>query len=113
MERESRSSAAKSFNCSPSPLTLSPENGGELPLTPSPSSALSAGLIKQFQLLITVLRSNPPLLLDLLKNLCDVFIPLDRLGLYPTGSGFVGACGLTSSVLSILTIVHPWLKLKP
>ncbi len=51
--------------------------------------------------------------LDLLKNLCDVFIPLDRLGLYPTGSGFVGACGLTSSVLSILTIVHPWLKLKP
>uniref|UniRef100_A0A671NUL4 Peroxisomal membrane protein 11B-like n=2 Tax=Sinocyclocheilus anshuiensis TaxID=1608454 RepID=A0A671NUL4_9TELE len=113
MERESRSSAAKSFNCSLSPLTPSPENGGELPLTPSPSSALSAGLNKQFQLLITVLRNNPPLLLDLLKNLCDVFIPLDRLGLYPTGSGFVGACGLTSSVLSILTIVHPWLKLKP
>ncbi|XP_026096706.1 peroxisomal membrane protein 11B [Carassius auratus] len=119
MERESRSSAAKSVGSSPSPLTPSPEMGGEFPLTPSPSSALSplpmisAGLNKQLQLLITVLRSNPPLLLDLLKNLCDVFIPLDRLGLYPTGSGFVGACGLTSSVLSILTIVHPWLKLKP
>lgn len=116
MERESRSSAAKSLNSSPSPLTPSPENGGEFPLTPSPLPALpviSARLNKQIQLLITVLRSNPPLLLDLLKNLCDVFIPLDRLGLYPTGSGFVGACGLTSSVLSILTIVHPWLKLKP
>ncbi|KAF4100162.1 peroxisomal membrane protein 11B [Onychostoma macrolepis] len=122
MERESRSSSAKSFNSSPSPLTPSPENGGEFPLTPPPSSALSplpplpmisARLNQQFQLLITVLRNNPPLLLDLLKNLCDVFIPLDRLGLYPTGSGFVGACGLTSSVLSILTIVHPWLKLKP
>lgn len=117
MERESRSSSAKSFNSSPSP-----ENGGEFPLPPSPSSALSplpylplisARLNQQFQLLITVLRNNPPLLLDLLKNLCDVFIPLDRLGLYPTGSGFVGVCGLTSSVLSILTIVHPWLKLKP
>lgn len=122
MERESRSSSAKSFNSSPSALTPSPENGGEFPLTPSPSSALSplpylplisARLNQQFQLLITVLRNNPPLLLDLLKNLCDVFIPLDRLGLYPTGSGFVGVCGLTSSVLSILTIVHPWLKLKP
>ncbi|KTG05216.1 hypothetical protein cypCar_00029980 [Cyprinus carpio] len=116
MDRESRSSAAKSFNSSPSPLTPSPENGGEFPLTPCPLPALpviSARLNQQIQLLITVLRSNPPLLLDLLKNLCDVFIPLDRLGLYPTGSGFVGACGLTSSVLSILTIVHPWLKLKP
>ncbi|AWP04979.1 putative peroxisomal membrane protein 11B [Scophthalmus maximus] len=57
--------------------------------------------------------SNPPLLLDLLKNSCDIFIPLDRLGIYPTGTGFVGACGLASSVLSILTMVHPWLKLKP
>ncbi|XP_077052646.1 peroxisomal membrane protein 11B [Siphateles boraxobius] len=118
MERESRSNSAKSFNSSPSSLTPTPENG-EFPLTPSPSSAMSpvpmftAGLNKQFCLLITVLRNNPPLLLDLLKNLCDVFIPLDRLGLYPTGSGFVGACGLTSSILSILTIVHPWLKLKP
>ncbi|KAK2887236.1 hypothetical protein Q8A67_015464 [Cirrhinus molitorella] len=122
MERESRSSSSKSFNSSPSPLTPTPENGGEFPLTPSPSSVLpplpplpmlSARLNKQFHLLITVLRNNPPLLLDLLKNTCDIFIPLDRLGMYPTGSGFVGACGLTSSILSILTIVYPWLKLKP
>lgn len=121
MERESRSSSAKSFNSSASPHTPTPENG-EFSLTPSPSSALSplpplpllsARLNKQLRLMLTVLRNNPPLLLDLLKNLCDVFIPLDRLGLYPTGPGFVGACGLTSSVLSILTIVHPWLKLKP
>ncbi|XP_073678265.1 peroxisomal membrane protein 11B [Garra rufa] len=121
MERESRSSSSKSFNSSPSPLTPSSDNGGEFPLTPSPSGLsplpplpmLSARLNKQVHLLITVLRNNPPLLLDLLKNLCDIFIPLDRLGMYPTGSGFVGACGLTSSILSILTIVYPWLKLKP
>lgn len=121
MERESRSSSAKSFNSSSSPLTPTPENG-EFSLTVSPSSAqsplpplplISARLNKQLHLLITVLRNNPPLFLDLLKNLCDVFIPLDRLGLYPTGSGIVGACGLTSSILSILIIVHPWLKLKP
>ncbi|XP_029370232.1 peroxisomal membrane protein 11B isoform X2 [Echeneis naucrates] len=60
-----------------------------------------------------VLYSNPPLLLDLLKNCFDIFIPLDQLQIYPTGPGFVGVCGLASSVLSLLTIVHPWLKLKP
>ncbi|KAK7898269.1 hypothetical protein WMY93_019122 [Mugilogobius chulae] len=71
------------------------------------------GLPSQLQVMLGVLHHNPPLLLDLVKNCCDVFIPLDRLGFYSTGPGVVGACGLTSSVLSILTIVHPWLKLKP
>ncbi|TRY90922.1 hypothetical protein DNTS_014448 [Danionella cerebrum] len=118
MERESRNGSSKSFTSSPSSLASSPENG-EFPLMPSPSPALfpvsmiSARINQQLHLLLTVLRNNPPLLLDVLKNTCDIFIPLDRLGLYPTGPGFVGACGLTSSVLSILTIIHPWLKLKP
>ena len=67
----------------------------------------------QLRLLVRVLRNNPPLLLDVVKNACDLFIPLDKLGLYKTNPGFVGLCGLTSSILSILTILHPWLKLKP
>ncbi|XP_053906903.1 peroxisomal membrane protein 11B [Cuculus canorus] len=67
----------------------------------------------QLRILIRVLRNNPPLLLDVVKNACDLFIPLDKLGLYKTNPGFVGLCGLTSSILSILTILHPWLKLKP
>ncbi|XP_042295354.1 peroxisomal membrane protein 11B isoform X2 [Sceloporus undulatus] len=74
---------------------------------------LSLRLKLQLRLLGRVLRNNPPLLLDLAKNACDVFIPLDKLGLYKTGAGFVGLCGLTSSILSILAIVYPWLKLKP
>ncbi|NXG66783.1 PX11B protein, partial [Hemiprocne comata] len=65
------------------------------------------------RLLLRVLGNNPPLLLDLVKNTCDLFIPLDKLGLFQTNPGFVGLCGLTSSLLSILTILHPWLKLKP
>ncbi|XP_030644916.1 peroxisomal membrane protein 11B [Chanos chanos] len=121
MEREARSSSAKGSLSSPSPLAPTPENGEFSPSPfPSPASApvpafpvITARLHRQLRLLVSVLRSNPPLLLDLLKNLCDVFIPLDRLGLYPTGTGFVGACGLASSILSILTIIHPWLKLKP
>ncbi|XP_034561079.1 peroxisomal membrane protein 11B [Notolabrus celidotus] len=79
----------------------------------APPPVILAGLRRQLHLLVTVLYSNPPLLLDLLKNSCDIFIPLDRLGIYPTGSGFVGFCGLTSSILGILTMIHPWLKLKP
>ncbi|XP_066464856.1 peroxisomal membrane protein 11B [Eleutherodactylus coqui] len=70
-------------------------------------------LPRQLRLVIQVLRSNPPLLLDVVKNACDLFIPLDKLGLYKTNAGVVGLCGLTSSILSILTILHPWLKLKP
>lgn len=67
----------------------------------------------ELRLLLRVLRGNPPLLLDVLKNACDLFIPLDKLGLYRSSPAFVGLCGLASSVLSILTILHPWLKLKP
>lgn len=78
-----------------------------------PQTSGDSGVTSQLQLLLSVLHHNPPLLLDLVKNSCDLFVPLDRLGLFSTGPGWVGACGLTSSVLSILTIVHPWLKLKP
>lgn len=77
------------------------------------SSSSSFRLTQRLRLVAAVLRSNPPLLLDLLKNSCDLLIPLERLGIFPSGPGLVGACGLTSSVLSIVTLVHPWLKLKP
>ncbi|KAK2830012.1 hypothetical protein Q5P01_017943 [Channa striata] len=117
MECEARYRATKSPP-SPFPSNSSPADHLSSPSSPdAPATValpvLSAWLRRQLHLLVTVLYSNPPLLLDLLKNSCDVFIPLDRLGIYPTGSGFVGACGLASSVLSIITIVHPWLKLKP
>ncbi|CAN8206902.1 unnamed protein product [Coccothraustes coccothraustes] len=67
----------------------------------------------QLQLLLQVLRENPPLLLDLLRNACDLLIPLEKLGLCRSSPAVLGLCGLTSSVLSIVTILHPWLKLKP
>lgn len=106
LECEERSLASKA--------PLPPGGGLHSEQPPGPTlPAAGAWLHRRLQLLLTVLYNNPPLLLDLLKNSCDVFIPLDRLGLYPTGQGFVGACGLASSVLSILTIIHPWLKLKP
>ncbi|XP_028912170.1 peroxisomal membrane protein 11B isoform X2 [Ornithorhynchus anatinus] len=72
-----------------------------------------AALGLQLRLAGRVLRAHPPLLLDLVRNGCDLAIPLDRLGLLRSGPGVVGCCGLLSSVLSILALLHPWLKLKP
>ncbi|KAM7383719.1 hypothetical protein PAMA_011193 [Pampus argenteus] len=112
MECEARYRATKT-PLSPCPSTT--QSSDDLSAAPAAVAlpAMSTWMRRQLHLLVTVLYSNPPLLLDLLKNSCDIFIPLDRLGIYPTGTGFVGACGLASSVLSILTMVHPWLKLKP
>ncbi|XP_009081511.1 PREDICTED: peroxisomal membrane protein 11B-like, partial [Acanthisitta chloris] len=67
----------------------------------------------QLFLLLQVLRDNPPLLLDFLRNLFDLIIPLEKLGMCRSNPGFLGFCGLVSSLLSILTILQPWLKLKP
>ncbi|XP_029975879.1 peroxisomal membrane protein 11B [Salarias fasciatus] len=116
MEREARFRASKA---PPSPVPGGARTPDRLADPSPPSAALRAAALawaslrRRLHLVAAVLYGNPPLLLDLLKNGCDVFVPLDRLGLYRTGPGFVGACGLTSSLLSILTILHPWLKLKP
>ncbi|XP_054619216.1 peroxisomal membrane protein 11B [Dunckerocampus dactyliophorus] len=117
MEREAHNRAAKSPpSRDPSPTLIAPDLSS--PSSPAVAASLAlpyltAWLHRRLHLLATVLHSNPPLLLDLMKNTCDIFIPLDRLGMYPTGKGFVGACGLASSIFSILTLLHPWLKLKP
>ncbi|XP_023657141.1 peroxisomal membrane protein 11B [Paramormyrops kingsleyae] len=117
MERESRGTGASWKTPSRGLCSPAQENGealvGAASEPPCLLAPLPTHLRRRLLLLAAVLRGNPPLALDLLKNLLDIFIPLDRLGLYRTGPGFVGACGLASSVLSILTMVYPWLKLKP
>lgn len=64
-------------------------------------------------LLLHSLKSNPALALDTLKNICDLFIPLDRLGIYQSNAGMVGFCGLISSLIGILTLAQPQLRIKP
>ncbi|XP_068595528.1 peroxisomal membrane protein 11A [Brachionichthys hirsutus] len=64
-------------------------------------------------LLLESLRSHPDVALDVLKNTCDLFIPLDKLGIYKTHAGVVGFCGLISSLIGIVTLVQPKLKIKP
>ncbi|XP_072550613.1 peroxisomal membrane protein 11A [Salminus brasiliensis] len=64
-------------------------------------------------LLIESLRSHPAVALDTLKNVCDLFIPLDKLGIYQTNAGIIGMCGLVSSLIGILSVLKPSLKIKP
>ncbi|KAJ8417530.1 hypothetical protein AAFF_G00223730 [Aldrovandia affinis] len=64
-------------------------------------------------LLYESLRNNPPVVMDTVKNVCDLVIPLDRLGIYQTNAGVVGFCGLVSSLLGILSLVRPTLKMAP
>ncbi|KAM9807853.1 peroxisomal membrane protein 11A [Neosynchiropus ocellatus] len=63
-------------------------------------------------LLLASLRSDPTVALDTLKNICDLFIPLDKLGIYKSNAGVVGFCGLVSSLIGLLTVLHPKLKIK-
>ncbi|KAL6479223.1 hypothetical protein MHYP_G00126560 [Metynnis hypsauchen] len=64
-------------------------------------------------LFIESLRSHPAVALDTLKNACDLFIPLDKLGIYQTNAGVVGMCGLVSSLIGILSVLKPNMKIKP
>lgn len=63
-------------------------------------------------LLFLSLKRHPPLLLDTVKNLCDILIPLNHLGIYKSNLGVVGLGGLVSSLAGLITIVYPQLKLK-
>ncbi|XP_075620553.1 peroxisomal membrane protein 11A isoform X1 [Balearica regulorum gibbericeps] len=63
-------------------------------------------------LLFQILKRHPPLLLDLVKNLCNLSGPLDTLGIYKTNPGVIGFCGILSSLVGILTLASPHLKLK-
>ncbi|XP_006152870.1 peroxisomal membrane protein 11A isoform X2 [Tupaia chinensis] len=63
-------------------------------------------------LLFRSLKRHPPLLLDTVKNLCDILNPLDRLGIYKSNAGIIGLGGLVSSIAGIITVAYPQLKLK-
>nr|KAF6411278.1 peroxisomal biogenesis factor 11 alpha [Rousettus aegyptiacus] len=63
-------------------------------------------------LLFRSLRKHPPLLLDTVKNLCDILDPLDQLGIYKSNPGVIGLGGLVSSIAGIITVACPHMKLK-
>ncbi|XP_061533784.1 peroxisomal membrane protein 11A [Phycodurus eques] len=64
-------------------------------------------------LLLQSFKSHPPVVLDTIKNICDLSMPLDKLGIYPSNAGIVSFCGLVSSLIGIVTLIQPKLRIKP
>lgn len=60
-----------------------------------------------------ILKTKPDILVDLTKNLCDIFIPASRLGFVKVSDGTMGALGTISSLLAVLQIASPKYKLTP
>ncbi|XP_012397760.1 peroxisomal membrane protein 11A isoform X2 [Sarcophilus harrisii] len=63
-------------------------------------------------LLFRSLRKHPPLLLDTVKNLCDILNPLDQLDIYKSNSGIIGLGGLLSSIVGMVTVAYPQMRLR-
>ncbi|XP_041463794.1 peroxisomal membrane protein 11B-like [Lytechinus variegatus] len=56
------------------------------------------------QVLMTLFRYHLGLILDTLKNLADLFLPLSYLGHINISSGLQGLLGLISSIIGVLTV---------
>uniref|UniRef100_A0A182M129 SAM domain-containing protein n=1 Tax=Anopheles culicifacies TaxID=139723 RepID=A0A182M129_9DIPT len=65
---------------------------------------------KARNLLYAFYRENKPLLVDTIKNVCDVFIPLNGLGIVLVSNKTIGMLGAISSIMGLLPLLYPRLK---
>ncbi len=64
------------------------------------------------QALANVVRSNPPLMVDIVKNATDIWIPASRADYVYLPGGLVGLCGVVSSIAGLMSVYNDRLKLK-
>uniref|UniRef100_A0AAG5DSV3 Peroxisomal membrane protein 11B n=1 Tax=Anopheles atroparvus TaxID=41427 RepID=A0AAG5DSV3_ANOAO len=62
------------------------------------------------QALSVIYQENKPLLVDTVKNVCDVFIPLNGLGYVAVSNQTIGMLGAISSIMGLLPLLYPRLK---
>ncbi|XP_033643833.1 peroxisomal membrane protein 11B-like [Asterias rubens] len=67
----------------------------------------------QLDFVILCLQQNMPVVLDLVKNTADIFLPLSSLGYLPIPVGVQGLCGLISSLVGLSTVWESTLKIQP
>lgn len=63
--------------------------------------------------IILLNRKNLPLLLDTIKNISDLFLPLSSLNFVNLSPGMQGICGIISSLISLLIVWDSKYKLTP
>lgn len=56
---------------------------------------------------------NKPVVMDLMKNVCDLVLPLNSLGYINASPGLQGLLGTISSFIGIVTVWNPLLRLVP
>lgn len=59
------------------------------------------------------LRNHKEVVMDIIKNGCDLFIPLTALGFTKFTPGTIGLLGIISSLVGLYTIINPLYKLSP
>lgn len=68
--------------------------------------------IKQYQRFLC-LKERKDVVMDAVRNGCDLFIPLTALGFTNLTPGTIGMCGVISSAIGIYTLIYPFYKLTP
>ncbi|KAF4525493.1 hypothetical protein B566_EDAN002353 [Ephemera danica] len=63
--------------------------------------------------LIECMKDHKDIVIDTVKNACDMFIPMTALGYTKLSPGLVGILGVVSSVAGILSMLNPLFKLSP
>lgn len=64
------------------------------------------------QALANVIKNNPPLMVDIVKNSTDFWIPASRVDYVYLPAGLVGLCGVVSSIAGLMSVYDQQLKLK-
>jgi len=59
------------------------------------------------------LRDHKNVMMDTIKNACDLFIPLTALGITRCTPGTIGFLGIISSFIGLYMIINPHYKLSP
>jgi len=71
------------------------------------------GNIFQRQRQISYLQDHKNVVMDTVKNACDLFIPLTGLGITRCTPGTIGLLGTISSLIGLYMIIDPHYKLSP
>uniref|UniRef100_A0A0B7BS85 Peroxisomal membrane protein 11B n=1 Tax=Arion vulgaris TaxID=1028688 RepID=A0A0B7BS85_9EUPU len=65
------------------------------------------------QVIMKCIVENQPVFLDLVRNLCDLVLPLEALGHIKASPGVQGLAGTVSSIIGIASSWNPLLRLIP
>nr|XP_022915808.1 peroxisomal membrane protein 11B [Onthophagus taurus] len=82
-------------------------------LIPSKGISSLPDVLKVLTTSLLLLQSHRNVLIDIIKNGCDIFIPMTSLGYTKLSPSTVGTLGVISSIAGLLIVLNPKNKLSP